>query len=78
VGQQGLVAVGEGQPEVLAPTARRLEPSAAQAVGEVRRAWCVPTQSSWMAGLDCRDGAPDDMTLEPSPDHLDLWELGHS
>ena len=77
VGEQRVVAVGEREPEVLASTAGRLEPTAAQAIGEVGRTGDVSAQRARVAGVDVGDGAADGVLLEPAADDLDLGELGH-
>ncbi len=76
VAQQGVAAV-ERQPEVLAAAPGRGDAVPGQAGGEVVGAGEVTAHRPRVQHLDAGDGAPDDVGLEATTDHLDLGQLRH-
>ncbi len=76
VAQQGVTVV-EGQPEVLAPAAHRLDAAAGQRRREARGAARVTAYRPRVEHLHGVDGGPEDVPLQAGPDDLDLGQLGH-
>jgi len=77
VRKQGLVAVAQREPQVLAAALRNPEGPAAKARLEVDGAQPVSSYSAWMGDGHVRDAASGNPLLESPPHNFDLGQLGH-
>jgi hypothetical protein len=62
--------------QILPATLERLDRLPCELGGDLPR--IVRTGESRVFDLDGLDGAADEVGLEPDPDRLDLWQLGHA